>query len=388
MYSSTMTEYENPPDKKITDSDEPTAEIEAQEAEQPIIWFNVFGIAALHLIAMHSVLFRWREPQLYTWIFNIAWIFASGVGVTAGAHRLWAHRSYSANLPLRILLATLFCMIGQTHMHKWIRDHRTHHKFTETKADPHDSRRGFFFSHVGWLMMKRHPAVIEYGKKIDMSDIEADPVIQWFDRYYDFTMCTLCFVIPSLIIHYGWNEPWDLAILSVIVRYVFTLNATFCVNSLAHMLGNKPYNKYVRCRCNLVSASLALYELMRQYYLSMIFEKFRVCFGWNSALVIDSERKFRAVENAGVSFFALGEGWHNYHHAFPWDYKAAELPSYGLNLTTAFIDFFASIGWAYNLKTPSKEVIERVSLSKGDGTASKWGVDYHQKKQEEEQKVR
>ncbi|XP_001599899.2 acyl-CoA Delta(11) desaturase [Nasonia vitripennis] len=341
MYSSTVTEYENPPDKKITDSDEPTAEIEAQEAEQPIIWFNVFGIAALHLIATHSVLFKWREPQLYTWIFNVAWIFASGVGVTAGAHRLWAHRSYSANLPLRILLATLFCMIGQTHMHKWIRDHRTHHKFTETKADPHDSRRGFFFSHVGWLMMKRHPAVIEYGKKIDMSDIEADPVIQWFDRYYDFTMCTLCFVIPSLIIHYGWNEPWDVAILSVIVRYVFTLNATFCVNSLAHMLGNKPYNK-----------------------------------------------KFRAVENAGVSFFALGEGWHNYHHAFPWDYKAAELPSYGLNLTTAFIDFFASIGWAYNLKTPSKEVIERVSLSKGDGTASKWGVDYHQKKQEEEQKVR
>lgn len=64
-------------------------------------------------------------------------------------------------------------------------------------------------------------------------------------RYYDFTMCTLCFVVPSLIIHYGWGEPWDMAILSVIVRYVFTLNATFCVNSLAHMLGNKPYNKYV-----------------------------------------------------------------------------------------------------------------------------------------------
>ena len=68
------------------------------------------------------------------------------------------------------------------HMYKWIRDHRTHHKFTETKADPHDANQGIFFSHVGWLMMKRHPAVVKYGNKVDMSDVAADPVIQLLDR--------------------------------------------------------------------------------------------------------------------------------------------------------------------------------------------------------------
>ncbi|XP_023245985.1 acyl-CoA desaturase-like [Copidosoma floridanum] len=73
-------------------------------------------------------------------------------------------------------------VVLQTHFYKWIRDHRTHHKFTDSAADPHDANRGFFFSHVGWLMMKRHPAVIKYGKKIDMSDIEADPVICFFDK--------------------------------------------------------------------------------------------------------------------------------------------------------------------------------------------------------------
>lgn len=67
-------------------------------------------------------------------------------------------------------------------MYKWIRDHRTHHRFTETAADPHDANRGFFFSHVGWLMMRRHPAVKKYGQKVDMSDIEADPVVRFADK--------------------------------------------------------------------------------------------------------------------------------------------------------------------------------------------------------------
>jgi hypothetical protein len=74
-----------------------------------------------------------------------------------------------------------------------------------------------------------------------------------------------------------------------------------------------------------------------------------------------------------VAFFAFGEGWHNYHHTFPWDYKTAELGDYGLNFTTAFIDFFAYIGWAYDLKQPSKELVQRVVEKLGDGSHTQWG---------------
>jgi len=70
----------------------------------------------------------------------------------------------------------------QTHLTKWVRVHRTHHRYTETSADPHNSNRGFFFSHVGWLMMKHHPAVKHYGKNVDVSDLAADPVISFFDK--------------------------------------------------------------------------------------------------------------------------------------------------------------------------------------------------------------
>ena len=63
-----------------------------------------------------------------------------------------------------------------------MRDHRIHHKFSETDADPHNSRRGFFYSHVGWLMMKKHPESLKKGKQVDMSDILADPVVASGDK--------------------------------------------------------------------------------------------------------------------------------------------------------------------------------------------------------------
>lgn len=107
----------------------------------------------------------------------------TGLGTTAGVHRLWTHRSYKAKLPLRILLATLFYSSGQNRIYDWVRDHRVHHKYTDTEADPHNASRGFGFSHVGWLMLKKKPEVVQRGKGIDMTDVLADPVVVFFDKY-------------------------------------------------------------------------------------------------------------------------------------------------------------------------------------------------------------
>jgi stearoyl-CoA desaturase (Delta-9 desaturase) len=79
------------------------------------------------------------------------------------------------------------------------------------------------------------------------------------------------------------------------------------------------------------------------------------------------------VENTGVAIATFGEGWHNYHHVFPWDYRADEFGNYRFNVTTAFIDFFAKIGWAYDLKTTSKEMIKKRVAKTGDGSHQLWG---------------
>lgn len=87
-------------------------------------------------------------------------------------------------------------------------------------------------------------------------------------------------------------------------------------------------------------------------------------------------------ENTFVSVMSVGEGWHNYHHTFPWDYKAAELGNYKFNFTTAFIDLFAKIGWAYDLKTASPEFVRKRAERTGtkghsDEPIAPWGWGDH-----------
>ena len=75
-------------------------------------------------------------------------ITLSSQGITAGVHRLWTHRSYKASFPLRVFLMLANCMAMEDSIYIWSRDHRVHHKYSETTADPHNATRGFFFSHV------------------------------------------------------------------------------------------------------------------------------------------------------------------------------------------------------------------------------------------------
>lgn len=92
-----------------------------------------------------------------------------------------------------------------------------------------------------------------------------------------------------------------------------------------------------------------------------------------------SRRTISATENLSVATLTFGEGFHNYHHAFPWDYKAAELGNYAFNMSTAFIDLFAKIGWAYDMKVASKEIVLQRRKRTGDGSHSHdneiWGWD-------------
>ena len=128
------------------------------------------------------------------------------LGVTAGAHRLWSHRTYKAHWPLRLLLAFANTMALQNHIYEWSRDHRVHHKFSETDADPHNSNRGFFFAHMGWLMCKKHADVRDKGKIVDMSDLDKDPIVQFQKKYYIPLVILIWGLVPTLIPYYFWGK--------------------------------------------------------------------------------------------------------------------------------------------------------------------------------------
>ncbi|XP_021183628.3 acyl-CoA Delta(11) desaturase [Helicoverpa armigera] len=289
----------------------------------PIRWVNTIAITAFHIIGvlwfLRFVYFIDKPFKWQTLIFGYLVGQVAGFGVTGGAHRYWCHRSYKATLPLQWILIICYSTAGQNTIYEWVRDHRVHHKFSETTADPHDANRGFLFSHVGWLMMKKHPNVLRQGAKLDLSDITNDPLIQFHTKYFLLFKIVFCFVIPSVIPALCWDECWEISVMSQsVLRYLLSLNFTWSVNSFAHLWGNKPYDKNIM-----------------------------------------------PVENWGVSIVAMGEGWHNYHHTFPWDYKAAEL-GIPMNLTTTLLNHFASIGWAYDLKEASPSLVRSVAKARGE----------------------
>ena len=139
-------------------------------------WINVVIFIYLHIAGIYGFLItKTRSTLIIGWTIGIL----AGFGTTVGAHRLFTHRTFRANQKLRVILLFLQTLSGQHPILQWARDHRAHHKYTDTNADPYNSRRGFFFSHVGWLMVKKHRDVIEQGNKIDMSDLEKDPIMQF-----------------------------------------------------------------------------------------------------------------------------------------------------------------------------------------------------------------
>ncbi|CAG9806417.1 unnamed protein product [Chironomus riparius] len=291
------------------------------------VWFNTIGFILLHIIGFSGAIAglflvcKWQTSLYSLWL-----IYAAGQGVTMGAHRLWSHRAFKANRWLKIFLLYMHTLAGQNCLYVWVRDHRQHHKYSDTDADPHNANRGFWFSHVGWLCVRKHPKVKEYGKKIDMSDMEADPYIMFQKNHYKLLYTVFALGLPTAIPIYCWGEGFWMAMwVAYFGRTIINLNVTWLVNSAAHLYGTRPFDKTIF-----------------------------------------------PVESWMVAALATGEGWHNYHHAFPWDYRAAELGS-PLNLTCTLIDFLAKFGIIYDRREATAAMVKNRCLRTGDMSHEKYG---------------
>lgn len=234
----------------------------------------------------------------------------TGLGITAGAHRLWSHRSYNATFGLRCFLMICHTLAGQGTILFWAIVHRVHHKSSDSEADPHNIKRGIFFAHMGWIFVPRHPEYRIMARKMNITDLENDPVVMFQKRHYAELFILTSFLIPILISHQLLGETlWRSFLIIFIHRYFLSLHTTWLVNSAAHMFGDHPYDPSIA-----------------------------------------------ATENSFVSLAAMGEGYHNFHHTFPYDYRTSE-DGMTFNLTRFFLDGMAALGFAYGLKTASDETV-------------------------------
>jgi stearoyl-CoA desaturase (delta-9 desaturase) len=205
------------------------------------------------------------------WVLFVVFLYANGMSITGGYHRLWAHKSYDAHWSLRLIYLVFGTMALQNSVFIWASGHRTHHlNVDDIDKDPYSIRRGFWFAHIGWMIRE-----YESGKPdlTNIPDLKRDPMLAFQHKYYIQLALLANFGLPMLA---GWliGDFWGTFILAGFLRLVVSHHVTFFINSLAHMWGSRPYTDENTAR-----------------------------------------------DNGVIAFFTYGEGYHNYHHIFAHDYR-------------------------------------------------------------------
>ncbi|XP_073948867.1 acyl-CoA Delta-9 desaturase-like [Choristoneura fumiferana] len=147
----------------------------AREANWPAVLFFIH----IHLLSLYGLWLLFFEVNLLTILFLIALTSFGILGVTTGAHRLWAHRTYKATTGLRIVLMLFQTMAGQGSIYDWVQCHRLHHATFETDDDPYDHRKGFLYAHVLSRLRKLSPRQEQIRDSLDMSDLNDDAVVMF-----------------------------------------------------------------------------------------------------------------------------------------------------------------------------------------------------------------
>ncbi len=199
--------------------------------------------------------------------FFLATFLVGGLSITAGYHRLFSHRAYSAH-PLFEWAVLLGSTLGwQWTALMWSHDHRLHHNHVDGEKDPYSIHKGFWYAHVLWLFSYRR----EFQPGL-VADLLENPRVMFQHRHY----LALALAVNAAVFGLGclFLHPLAAFYAGVVLRIFAIHHCTWFINSLAHTWGAKTY-----------------------------------------------ARELSAVDNAIMAFLTFGEGYHNYHHVFAGDYR-------------------------------------------------------------------
>ncbi|EIW75726.1 delta 9-fatty acid desaturase protein [Coniophora puteana RWD-64-598 SS2] len=272
-------------------------------------WFNLGVLVITPALSIYGLL---TVPILTTTVVATALYYVfSMIGITAGYHRLWSHRAYNASFPLQVFLMLAGASATQGSCYWWARRHRSHHRHTDTDLDPYNSERGLLWTHIGWIIFDTD---LKPGYA-DITDLQRDPLVQWQHRWYYYVTMVWGYLVPMLLPGLLWND-WKGGFFFVgALRMTLCHHSTFCINSIAHYLGDTPYDDRNTPRDHLISAVLT-----------------------------------------------MGEGYHNFHHQFPMDYRNA-FRWYQYDPTKWFIALCYMAGLASHLRIFPSNVIEKGALT-------------------------
>ena len=247
------------------------------------------------------------EPVLF-----VVWYLACGLSITVGYHRLFSHRSHEASWPLRLFYALFGAGAFENSVLNWCADHRIHHRHTDEDEDPYSANRGFWWSHILWVM------VDEGGPRThDLSqvkDLQADPILAWQHRWYVLIAVGIGMGLPAAVGYAlgGVNGAVGGFVWAGLARTVFTHHGTFLINSAAHIWGTQPYGDSNSSR-----------------------------------------------DSPALAFLTFGEGYHNFHHTFQADFRNGH-KWFHFDPSKWWIQFFALLRLKRGLKvTPDWHIEDK-----------------------------
>jgi len=263
----------------------------------------IIGIAGTALLCVFGIV------QWPTWILAGAMTILVGFSITGGYHRLFSHRSYRCKWPVRLFYLLFGSAAFEGSVLEWSTDHRNHHRYVDTDEDPYSIKKGFWFAHIGWLI-RLEPSKRDFS---NVADLAEDPLVRFQHKFVVPLGILFAFLLPTAIASL-WGDPLGGLIIAGALRVTFNHHTTFAINSICHMFGKKSYSN-----------------------------------------------EQTAVDNWFTALLTFGEGYHNFHHKFPIDYRNG-IKAYHFDPTKWLIKLLAYLGLATDLKVVSKRRIIRQQI--------------------------
>jgi stearoyl-CoA desaturase (delta-9 desaturase) len=297
----------------------PVFEGQKRWGEQTMLYVMVI-VPFLAVLAAVPVAWGWGLTWTDVTLFLVFYI-VSGLGITVGYHRLFTHASFKANRPLRVAMAVAGSLAIEGPVIRWVADHRRHHAFSDREGDPHSPWRfgettgalakGFWFAHLGWLFDLEHTNRDKYTP-----DLMADKDIRRVDVLFPvfFAVSLLAPALLGGVITMSWGGALSAFFWASLVRIFLLHHVTWSINSVCHMIGERPF------------------------------------------VARDKSANFWPL-----AILSFGESWHNMHHADPTAARHGVLRGQ-IDESARVIWLFEKLGWATEVRWPKPERLEKLRV--------------------------
>jgi stearoyl-CoA desaturase (delta-9 desaturase) len=270
--------------------------------DRTVDWVRIVPFVALHLACLGVL---WVGFSAVAVVVCVAGYLLRMFAITAFYHRYFAHRTFQLSRPVQFLAAVIGASATQRGPLWWAAHHRHHHKAADRPEDPHTPTQGFWWSHMGWFLSRRH-----FAADLDqVPDLARFPELRWLDRYdllvpaaYAVAMFGLGAMLDSVAPGLGTNG-WQMLVWGYFISTVILIHVTLTINSVAHCWGTRRYATRDQSR-----------------------------------------------NNALLAVLTLGEGWHNNHHHFPGSARQG-FYWWEIDISYYVLRMLNSIGIVSNLKS-------------------------------------